>query len=172
MGNKHDNRITRTDIWREGKWLDLWSVVHLLSGISIGLSFYFLHLGIFFSILFALLLMISYELWEIVEQIKETPTNRFMDVIVGMAGFLPAFFILAPPLSTPLLILVFGFIFVANVILSIFGWRASQKAAALQERLRAQFAIQRARLLSRNKTRQRILKQHSSYHGGGFFKQK
>ena len=33
MPHLHDGVFVRSDIWREGQWLDLWSVVHLLSGI-------------------------------------------------------------------------------------------------------------------------------------------
>jgi hypothetical protein len=140
----------RTDIWREGKWLDLWSVVHFLSGTSIGLGFYFLHFGSFASVALALLSLISYEMWEAMVRIEETPMNRFMDVVVGMTGYLPAFFLLAPGLSEATLILTFGLVFFVDVVMSAFGWRASRKAAELEKRMREQYAIQRASLLRRS----------------------
>ncbi len=139
-------RFIRTDIWREGKWLDLWSVVHFLSGISIGLGFYFLHFGVFASVVLALLSLISYEMWEMLVQIEEASTNRFMDVVVGIASFLPTFFLLAPLLPGALFIPVFILVLTANVSMSIFGWHASQKAAALSKRVRARFAVGRERL--------------------------
>jgi len=141
----------RSDIWREGAWLDLWSVVHLLSGTSTGLGFYFLHFGALPSVVIALLSFILYETWEMLVGIKETSTNRFMDVVVDMASFLPAFFILAPALSATQLVLVFGLVFVVNSILGALGWRASQKAAALEKRLRARYALHRARLAERGR---------------------
>ena len=88
-------------------------------------------------------------MWEKIVQIEEAPTNRFMDVVVGMASFLPAFFLLAPVLPDTLFILVFGLVVTANVVMSVFGWVASQKAAALEERVRARYALRRARRLER-----------------------
>ncbi len=145
----NSGKFERTDIWREGKWLDLWSVVHFLSGITIGFSLYFLHFGPLASSLLAGISLIAYEMWEAIVQIEEAPTNRFTDVAFGMAGYLPAFFLFAPWLSTELFILAFGSVFTANIVMSIIGWHASQKAAALEKRLRDRFAIQRARLLER-----------------------
>jgi hypothetical protein len=143
-----DITFERTDIWREGQWLDLWSVVHVLSGILLALGLYFLHLGAFSSVVIALLLLISYEMWEAMVGIEETPANRCMDVVVGMAGFLLVFFC-APLLSQTLLILAFGLIGTIDVVMSVFGWQASQKAAALEQRMRARYAKERARLLKR-----------------------
>lgn len=137
----------RTDIWREGKWLDLWSVVHILSGISMAFGLYLLHFGAFASVVLALLLLVSYEMWEAMVRIIETPTNRFMDVVVGMVSFLPVFFLIAPSLSTEMFILVSGLVLTLNVMISVFGWFASQKAAALEKRVRTRYANRRARLL-------------------------
>ncbi|MFA6585430.1 MAG: hypothetical protein WCS97_03230 [Candidatus Paceibacterota bacterium] len=149
MPDMQTERIIRVDMWREGKWLDLWSVVHFLSGISIGFVFYFLSFGILASTLLVLLSLIAYELWEMVVQIEEAPTNRFMDVVVGMIGFVFIFFILAPRLSDSAFILWFGLLLTANVVTSILGWHASQKAAELKKRVHARLLIQRKKLLKR-----------------------
>lgn len=141
--------FVRTDMWREGKWLDMWSVVHVLSGISIGLGLYFLHLGALASVALTFVSLVAYELWEAMVKIEEAPTNRSMDVVVGMAGFVPTFFLIAPPLSGPILVVMFGGIFFANIALAAIGWRASQKAAKLEERMRFRFAAQRARFRER-----------------------
>jgi hypothetical protein len=145
-----EGRFERTDIWREGKWLDLWSVVHFLSGVSVGLTFYLLPLGMLSSVIIALLAFTAYEMWEAIVGIEEMPTNRFMDVVVGMASFLPGYFLLAPQLhGNEQFILVFGFVLTANIVMSVFGWLASQKAAELEKRTRARIARQRVRLLQR-----------------------
>ena len=152
-----DGIFKRTDIWREGKWLDLWSVVHLLSGISVGLGFYFLHFGTFAPVVLALLSLICYEMWEMHMQIDEAPTNRLMDVVVGMAGFVPAFFLLAPMLSLWAFLSTFGLVLVVNIVTGVIGWRASQKAAALQKRLRLRYLLERQRLLAQKiKLRERF----------------
>jgi hypothetical protein len=146
-----EGRFERADIWREGKWLDLWSVVHLFSGISVGFVLYFLHFGAPASVILALLSFILYEMWEVIVRIEEAPTNRFMDVVVGMVSFLPTFFLLAPRLSGTLLIFMFGIVLTANVVVSVFGWIASQKAAALEERVRARYLLRRERRLEKKK---------------------
>src|ERR1700722_4344078 len=100
----HDHKLERTDIWRERKWIDLWSVPHVLSGLSIGLGFFILRIDTLGSVALALLSLITYEMWEARVGIEEMPTNRFMDVVIGMLGFLPAFFLFAPRLSLSALI--------------------------------------------------------------------
>jgi len=127
----------RTDLWREGEWLDLWSVVHFFSGSLIGLGFYFLHVGAFAGVMLALTLLIAYEMWERLMQMEETFANGCMDVVVGMFSFLLTFFMLAPLLSGAVLLCVFGFVLGVDTVMSVFGWRASQKAAALKKRMRA-----------------------------------
>ena len=141
--------MKRTDIWREGKWIDLWSVVHFLSGISIGLGFRFLHLGAFPSVAIVFVLLVAYEMWERLMGMEETFVNGCVDVVIGMLSFLLTFFILVPLLSLvgSLLLFVFGFVLVINIALSAFGWHASQKAAVLKKRMLVRYATERARLL-------------------------
>ncbi len=142
-----DWRFVRTDVWHEGEWLDLWSVVHALSGVSMGFALYAMRLGALASVMLAFLLLVSYEMWEKIVQIEETPMNRFLDVVVGMVSFLPSFFFLAPPLPGTLFILVFGFVLTANVVMSVFGWVASRKAIVLEKYLRDKYARHRLRHL-------------------------
>lgn len=145
MHLSREGKLIRTDIWREGKWLDLWSVVHLLSGASIGFAFHLLPFGHAESILIVFLLLTGYEMWEKIVQIEETFTNRVMDVVVGMVSFLPVYLLLAPVLHGTWFILTFGFILTANVVMSVFGWIASQKAARLEARMRERSAKRKAR---------------------------
>jgi hypothetical protein len=149
-----EGHIERTDIWREGKWVDLWSVVHFFSGVIIGLLLYLLHFGPTASIALTLISLIAYEMWEMLVQIEETPNNRFMDVVTGMAGYLPAFFLLAPQLSYTTLATTLVLVLAGDSTLSFFGWRASQKAAELEKKLRARYLLQRA-WLARHKTQLR-----------------
>jgi hypothetical protein len=151
-----DGRFERTDMWREGKYLDLWSVVHFLSGASLGLGFYFLRfldLGVTGSIGIVFLLLVAYELWEAMVKIAETPQNRILDVVVGMTSFLPAFLFFSPMLSNAGLILAFGIILTANIVIATFGWLESRKADELEKRLRADLARQRTRFMERRMRR-------------------
>lgn len=141
------SRFERTDIWREGKWLDLWSVVHLLSGVSVGFAFYPLHLGASATTIIVFLGFTAYEMWEKIVGIIETPTNRVTDIVVGMVSFIPTFFILAPWLNETYFILTFVLVFTANIVMSVFGWSASQKAAEFEKRTRARYARERLKVV-------------------------
>ncbi|MDQ5955692.1 MAG: hypothetical protein QG621_696 [Patescibacteria group bacterium] len=136
-------------MWREGAWLDLWSLVHLLSGVSFGLGISYLHFGALPSFLLVLVLLIAYELWEAMVRIAEAPTNRLMDVMVGLLGYSIAYWCIVPTLSTAQHLFTFEATVAVNIILATLGWHASQKAAALKERLRKRFAAERATLLKR-----------------------
>ncbi|MCE9540931.1 hypothetical protein K8R03_00005, partial [Candidatus Kaiserbacteria bacterium] len=94
---------------------------------------------------------IAYETWEAYVRIEETVTNRFADILVGLAGFIPAFFLLAPLLGRNQLVLSFAVILVADIVMSIFGWRASQKAAELQKRMHQRYVMQRELLAKQQK---------------------
>ena len=140
-----DGRFVRTDIWREGKWVDLWSVVHLLSGVSTAFAIKWFGFGFAASAVIAFLLFVAYELWEAMVKIHETPQNRSMDVVAGMVSFVPTFF-LTQGLSGSSFILAFGLVLTANVVLATFGWLASRKAEEFEQKLRAEFMAQKERL--------------------------
>ena len=143
-----DGRFVRTDIWREGKWVDLWSVVHLLSGVSTAFAITWLGFGFAASAVIAFLLFVAYELWEAMVKIHETPQNRSMDVVAGMVSFVPTFFLMqGVPGSS--FILMFGLVFTVNVVLATVGWFASRKAEEFEQRLRNEFTVQRERLRER-----------------------
>lgn len=144
-----DGRFERTDIWREGKWLDLWSVVHFLSGMSMGFCTSLVGFGVPESIIINFLLLVAYEMWEAMVQIHETPQNRVMDVVVGMVSFLPTFLFVAPSLSGAAFILVFGITFTVNITMAAFGWLASRKAIELEIRLRQELKEQREKFKAR-----------------------
>lgn len=153
-------RYIRTDIWREGKWLDLWSVVHFLSGISVafGLALVFDFLA---ASVIAFLMLVAYEMWEAMVQIHETPQNRFMDVVVGMASFMLAHAIGFPASGTTTFYAAFAVILMVNVGLAAVGWRASQKAAELEKRMLARINAERAAFRERRAQR-RLKRQQQS----------
>jgi hypothetical protein len=132
-------RFRRTDIWREGIYLDLWSVVHLLSGVATALGLALFRFDALAAITIALLAFISYELWEAMVSIRETPQNRVADVVVGIAAFAPAYLSLVPLLHGIAYAAVFALVLVLDIALSTFGWLASRKAAALEAKMRAEY---------------------------------
>lgn len=146
MRTSMDGMYERTDIWREGKWLDMWSVVHVLSGISLGYVIYLLKFDSVAALVIATLLLIAYELWEAMVKIEETRTNRVMDVVVGLASFVPAYFWLIPALTLEQAYATFALVLTVNIIMSTLGWMASRKAAVFEETMRLEYRKERERV--------------------------
>lgn len=143
-----EGRLVRTDIWREGKYLDLWSVPHFLSGIAVAFALFFLGFAANAAFVIAFLLLVAYEMFEVIAKIEETRWNRVLDVVVGMASFTPTFLLL-PNFPRSSAVGIFIVVVAADSILSFFGWRASAKAAALEKSLRAEFERERERFALR-----------------------
>jgi hypothetical protein len=146
-------KFHRTDIWREGKWLDLWSVVHFLSGVSLGLGISFFKFDTLSSVIIVFLLLVAYEMWEAMVKIEETPQNRTMDVVVGMVSFLPTFFFITPVLTKTDVIISFVLILMWNITLAAIGWYESRKATDLERKLRADIEKRRARFIAARERR-------------------
>ncbi|MEO5635017.1 MAG: hypothetical protein ABIR14_00285 [Candidatus Paceibacterota bacterium] len=74
------------DIWKEGKYLDLWSVNHFLSGVVFTGWMLFLHFESFTILFSYLFVAIGWEVFEKFRGIHEHMGNRVVDVIVGVLG--------------------------------------------------------------------------------------
>lgn len=144
-----DGKFVRTDIWREGEYLDFWSVPHFLSGIALALALHLLGFGFFPAIIFGFLLLVAYEAFEYLARIEETRWNRILDVVVGMASFVPTLYI-APSYGAFELALAFTTVAAIDSLLSYFGWKASQKADVLEGALRGEIELRRQNLKARH----------------------
>jgi len=150
-----EGKLVRTDIWREGKYLDLWSVPHFLSGMAVAFGLFFLDFATNAAFIIAILLLVAYEMFEVIAKIEETRWNRILDILVGMASFTPTF-LLVPSIPRAWAIGAFSLILALDSVLSFFGWLASHKAAQLEANLRAEFERERARFIAqREKLRAR-----------------
>lgn len=163
-----DGSFVRTDAWREGKYLDLWSVPHLLSGIVVGLALSLFGFSVRDAVIIAFLLLVMYEMWEVMVQITETRWNRTLDVVVGMSSCVPTL-LLAPQFTRTELFVALAVVGVGDAVLSFIGWHASQKASVLEAKLRAEFELRRREVSGRaraararwqeRRLRRRLLKQ-------------
>ena len=157
MRDTSDIGFVRTDIWREGNYVDTWSIVHFLSGISLAFGMWYLHFPTNAAFVIAVLLLTAYEMFEVIAKIEETVTNRISDVVFGMLSFVPVTLWILPHLS---LIHYFEFgipLFALNMLLSIVGWKESQKAYELEKKVRAEIAKEREKLIERkNRIKARI----------------
>lgn len=144
----HEEVFVRTDIWREGKYLDLWSVPHFLSGVSVALGLHILGFDFWAAFVIGFLLLVGYEMFEVIAKIEETKMNRTLDVVVGMMSFTPAL-LLAPSFGFYEVAITFTLITTTDIILSIMGWHASQKAAVLEAAVLEKIAKRKEQLRAR-----------------------
>jgi hypothetical protein len=77
----------KTSVWREGKFVDLWSLVHFLTGIAVGGAFLFLHINSYIASAIAVGLFAGWEIFEPLIKIHEQSTNHISDVIIDYIGF-------------------------------------------------------------------------------------
>ncbi len=75
------------DTWKHGRYVDLWSVVHFLSGLLIGTALFWLGFSFPVALLFAVLLVIAWELYEWLLGIIEVSPNVALDIGIGLLGF-------------------------------------------------------------------------------------
>ncbi len=132
-----EGKLIRTDIWRKGEYIDLWSVAHMISGTALGFYPRYLHLDIFaaFAIVFALL--VAYEVFELVVRIKETFWNHTTDVLFGLVGFTPAYFFSSQLVGTTSLVAC-GIATIVALAASGIGWSYSYKTFKLEKKFSAQ----------------------------------
>jgi uncharacterized membrane protein len=144
-----DGKFIRTDAWRkEGKWVDLWSALHVLSGVAIGFYPRYFGFSMIATFVIVLLLLVMYEMFEVIVKIEEYPSNRFTDVLFGMLGFAPAYFFdrtLDPTASVITCVVVTT----AAVIVAIIAWTSSYKAFELEKKMRVEYERNRVRMLAR-----------------------
>jgi len=144
MHLSRDGKFIRTDIWREGDYLDLWSVPHFLSGMAVAFTLFFTGFATNAAFIIAGLLLIAYEMFEVIAKIEETRWNRVLDVVVGMTSFTPTFLLL-PQVSRTYAITAFIVVVILDTVLSYFGWLASHKAFVLEQAMRTEFEKEKAR---------------------------
>lgn len=70
----------------EGKYFDLWMLVHLISGVAGGFSSVFFRLSTLGVFAVAAIVMLLWELGEYVMGVRESWSNRVLDIAVGLVG--------------------------------------------------------------------------------------
>ncbi|MFH1500375.1 MAG: hypothetical protein ABIE22_00320 [archaeon] len=115
-------------LWfREGKYIDSWSAVHLTSGFGLGIIFlYLFRVSIIYSTIISLIILILAEIVEI-KFVEETRQNRVLDVLIGSLGFIISL-IAFLYLSEITLIILSVTLLVIWIILNVCGWREFAKS--------------------------------------------
>lgn len=109
------------NIWKEGGFVDLWSVNHVMAGALLGGAFFFLSIILWKAMLIGVTLMIIWEFYETIHGIKETFLNRVTDVIVGGFG-LSSFYLLSSKIDILFSILVYVVMLIVWIILQKWGY--------------------------------------------------
>jgi hypothetical protein len=142
--------VRRTDIWRDGEYLDLWSVPHFLSGSLLACFIYLLHLDFFYATVLATALLIAYEIFEIKVGITETDWNRRLDVVVGLTSFIPTTILISGWEFKE--VLFFGLVVgILDGILSAWGWSAAYKGKVVKKKVLEEYELLKAKFLERMK---------------------
>lgn len=109
------------DIWKHGKYIDMWSLVHFLSGYNLFLLFFSLGYEFIHAMVFSLILLLAWEIFEWVTKIIEPSLNVMADIVVGFLGFLFAGY-LHNILNLSFSYLYFGIILGVTITLSVWGF--------------------------------------------------
>ncbi len=112
--------------YAEGRYFDLWMLVHCLGGVTGGFSNVFFGLSSTSVYLVGALLMIAWEVLEYTQGIRESPINRVVDVVVGLVGVAGALW-LAGRLGTSAERIAFAVSALIFGLGGLFGWRARRK---------------------------------------------
>lgn len=114
------------DYWREGKYIDLWSSVHVLSGIVVGALLFNFGVDFRWSLIIALVLFIGWEVFEILVDIKEHMSNMVTDVACDLVGFFFVsyyYFVLLKPFSWQTTFIYIGIF----LLMELWGFLAYEK---------------------------------------------
>lgn len=76
------------DIWKHGKYVDTWSIVHLFSGFLLSGVFFKLGFGFWQAFCMSFVILLAWEGVEWLTKIIEPSVNVVMDMIIGTFGFL------------------------------------------------------------------------------------
>lgn len=74
------------DIWKHGRYVDLWSLVHVLSGALLGSGLFGLGYGLMTVIVLSLFLLAAWEVFEWAVRIIEPSPNVLVDMLAGALG--------------------------------------------------------------------------------------
>jgi type III secretory pathway component EscU len=105
-----------TDIWKHGKYVDLWSLVHFLSGVLLAAVTQRLDLPFFWALAVSVVALVAWEWFEALKKIIEPSVNVTVDIVIGLVGFLLAWSFVS--WNDALLVAVL----IATVLLSFWGF--------------------------------------------------
>lgn len=113
----------------EGRYFDLWMLVHLVSGVAGGFSNVIFRLAPAVVIALGAAVMVLWEVGEYVMGVRESPVNRIIDVLIGLVG-VGAALAMAPWLGRVGEFVAFGIALGVGLTGMAFGVRAYHRRKA------------------------------------------
>jgi hypothetical protein len=108
--------------WSHGEYLDYWSFVHFLTGVTLGIFAILVSSQYFLSFIFIIILLIFYEWIEMLVKVAEGFKNMFLDIIVGGLGSALSIFLLPLFLSSKNMLGILSLAIILNLMLVYGGW--------------------------------------------------
>lgn len=113
--------------WSEGRYWDLWMIVHALSGAICASIILLLGMPATYAYAVAIVVLAAWELGEMAFGIEEEPENWVLDIVFGMLGFWFVYEKVLPGMTMIEAAAVGGVLLLFNGIFAFLGWRAYRK---------------------------------------------
>lgn len=121
----------KKDLWVNGTYLDLWSVVHTLSGVFGGLVALFFSISFMVGFVAFCALAVLWEGFEYSIKVHETKRNRVTDVVLGAAGFVGSVDLFATG-TNGLLFTAALLVGCVLLVMNYLGWRSYRRRQAVR----------------------------------------
>jgi hypothetical protein len=113
--------------WQEGRYWDLWMIVHTFSGTVCACVVALLGMPPAFGYPFILLVLTGWEIGEMVFGIDEELPNWILDIVFGMIGFWFVYEHVLPGDTFGGIIAVGTILLLSNSLFATLGWRSYRK---------------------------------------------
>ena len=111
--------------FQRGKYADLWSIVHINTGLMLGIVAVFLHLPLPSTAIVIFIILTLYEGFEMYTNTIESITNSASDIIIAFIAFLVSYYtFLTLQVSNSGLIIAFTLLAFISITLDYLGWRS------------------------------------------------
>lgn len=115
----------KKDRWIGGKYFDLWSIVHFLSGTLWGFFPSLFGLSVILVFPTLLVVAISWEFFELHHGITERKSNSLSDIMASIIGFILVYVgIIFTEIGDTVIVFLVNINLLSGVFLSIRGWSA------------------------------------------------
>lgn len=126
------NYPVKKDIWVEGKWVDFWTINHILIGLCLGPILFMMNVPLPWSFAIASILFFGWEVIELRFKVEHF-TNQVADIFANYLGY-GIFYVFYYLLGTPLgvgAVALLSFSFLALNLSGFLAWRARVKTSEI-----------------------------------------